>query len=53
MILQVHYAVQGNVATGMRTGNRLMDRMVAEVLAMEVLLEVAATSESLQAIRCR
>ena len=53
MILQVHCAVQGNVATGMRTCNRLMVWMVAEVLAMEVLLEVAATSESLQAIRCR
>ena len=53
MILQVHCVVQGNVATGMRTRNRLMVRIVAEVLAMEVLLKVAATSESLQAIRCR
>ena len=53
MILQVHCVVQGNVVTGMRIPNRLMVRMVAEVLAMEVLLKVAATSESLQAIRCR
>ena len=53
MILQVHCAVQGSVATGMRTRNRLVVRMVAEVLALEVLLEIAATSESLQAIRCR
>ncbi len=53
MILQMHCAVQGSIAPGMGTYDRLTVRMVAEMLAMEVLFEVAATRESLQAISCR
>ncbi len=53
MVLQMPCAIQGNVAPGMRTRNRLMVRMVAEVLTMEMLLQIAATGESLQAISCR
>ncbi len=52
MILQVHYAFQGSFAPGMRTRNRLMVRMVAEMLTMEMLLQVAAAGKSLQAISC-
>ena len=37
----------------MGTHDGLIVRMVAEVLTMEMLLQVAATGESLQAISCR
>jgi len=53
MILQVHFSCQGSFAPGMRTRNRLMVRMVAEMLTMEMLLQVAAAGESFQAISCR
>ncbi len=53
MVLQMHFAVQGNVAPGMGTYDRLTVRIVAEMLAMEVLLEVTARRESLQAISGR
>lgn len=53
MVLQVHFACQGHVAPGMVTHDRLTVRMVAEMLAMEVLFEVATTRKSLQAISCR
>jgi len=53
MALQMHFASQGNVAPGMGTHDRLTVRIVAEMLAMEVLLKVAATGESPQAINCR
>jgi len=47
MILQVHFLCQGSFALGMGTCDGLMVRMVAEVLTMEMLLQVAATRESL------
>lgn len=50
MILQMHCAVQGHVAPGMRARYQLTVRMVAKMLAMEVLLEVAARRESLQPV---
>lgn len=53
MVLQVHCAVQDHVAPGVWARDRLTVGMVAEVLAMEVLFEVAATCESLQAISYR
>lgn len=46
----MRFASQGNVAPGIGIHDRLTIRMVAEMLAMEVLLKVAATSESPQAI---
>ena len=49
----MHYAVQDHVALGMGTHDWLTVRMVAKMLAMEVLLEVAASRESLQAITGR
>ena len=53
MILQMHYAVQDHVAPGMGTHDWLTVRMVAKMLMMEVLLEVAASRESLQVITGR
>ena len=53
MILQILYAVQDHAAPGMGTHDKLTVRMVAKMLAMEVLLEVAASRESLQAITGR
>ena len=50
MILQKHCAVQDHVAPGMGARDWLTVWMVAEMLAMEVLFEVAASRESLQAI---
>lgn len=48
MILQLHCADQNNVAPWVGTRDRLTVRMVTEMLAVEVLLEVAATGERLQ-----
>jgi len=53
MILEVHFSCQGNVAPGIGACYRLTVRMVAEMLAMEVLFEVAVTGESPQAFSCR
>jgi len=53
MVLQMHFAVQGYVASGMGTHDRLTVRMMAEMLSMKVFFEVAATGESPQAIGCR
>ena len=53
MILQMHCALQGYVASGIETRDRLTVGMVAEMLTMEVLLEVAASREYLQAISGR
>ena len=50
MVLQMHCAVQDHVALGMEARNWLTIRMVAEMLTMEVLLEVAARRESLQPV---
>ena len=50
MILQMYYAVQDHVAPGMGIHDWLTVRMMAKMLAMEVLLEVAASRESLQVI---
>ncbi len=47
MALQMYFVVQGHVAPGMGTHDRLTVQIVAEMLAMEVLFKVAATSESL------
>lgn len=47
MVLQMHFIVQGHVVPGMGTYDRLTVQIVAEVLAMEVLFEVATTGESL------
>ncbi len=41
MILQVHFAFQGSFAPRMRAYDRLSVRMMAEVLPMEVLFQVA------------
>ena len=49
MILQIHCAVEDHVAPGVGARNRLTVWMMAEMLAIEVLLEIAATPESLQA----
>lgn len=49
MILQIHCAVEDHVAPGVGARNRLTVRMMAEMLAMEILLEIAVTRESLQA----
>ena len=48
MILQMHCAGQDHVALGVGTRDLLTVRMVAEMLAAEVLLEVAARREGLQ-----
>ena len=48
---QMHCPIQDQVASGMGTGNRLTVRMVAKMLAMEVLLEVAARRGGLQLIK--
>ncbi len=48
MILQIHYAFEDHVASGVGTRDRLTVWMVAEMLAMEVLLQVAARRERLQ-----
>jgi hypothetical protein len=53
MILQMHFAVQGYVASGMRTHDRLIVQMMTEMLSMKVFFEVAAIGESPQAINCR
>ena len=47
MILQIHCAVQHHIAPGMGTRDWLTGRMVAEMLAVEVLLEVATSRECL------
>jgi hypothetical protein len=53
MVLQMHFVVQGHIAPRMGIYDRLTVRIVAEMLAMEVLFEVATTRESFQAISCR
>ncbi len=53
IVLQIHFAVEGSVAPGIGVYDRLIIRMVAEILAIEVHFEVAATSESFQASSCR
>ena len=53
MILQKHCTVQDHVAPRMGARDWLTIRMVAEMLAMEVLFEVAASRESFQAITDR
>ena len=53
MILQMYGAIQDNVAPGMGTCDCPTGRMVAEMLAMEVLLEVASRCESFQSISSR
>ena len=50
MVLQMRFASQFDVAPGMGARGWLIFWMVAEMLAMEVLFEVAASRESLQAI---
>lgn len=47
MILKIHFPCKGNVALGMGTRDRFIVGMMAEMLAVEVLLEVAATRERL------
>lgn len=49
----MHFASQCNVAPGMEACDGLTFWMVAEMLAMEVLFEVAASRESFQAITDR
>ena len=49
----MHFASQFDVAPGMGARDWLTVWMVAEMLAMEVLLEVAASRECLQAISGR
>ena len=53
MILQIHFTCKDNVALGMGTRDRLIVGMIAEMLAMEVLLEAAANRERLQAVTGR
>ncbi|KAI4089535.1 MAG: hypothetical protein L6R37_008028, partial [Teloschistes peruensis] len=53
MTLQMHCAVQDHVAPGIGARDRLTVGMVAEMLAMKMLLEVAASRECLQAISGR
>lgn len=53
MILQMHCAVQGTVALGKGTRGGLTAQMVAEMLAVERLFEIAMTGKNLQAISCR
>ena len=53
IILQMHCALQDHVASGIRARDRLTVGIVAEMLAMEVLLKVAASRECLQAISGR
>lgn len=53
MVLHMHFAVQALVALGMRAHDRLTVRIVAQMFAMEVLFEVAATGKGFQAISCR
>ena len=53
MILQMHCALQGYVVSGIEARDRLTVGMVTEMLTMEVLLEVAASREYLQAISGR
>ena len=49
VILQVHIACQDYIALGMGTCDRLVVWMMAEMLAVKVLFEVAATGEGFQA----
>ena len=49
MILQIHDAFEDHVAPGMGARNRLTVWMMTEMLAMEMLLEITATRERLQA----
>ena len=49
MVLQMLCAIQADVAPRMGARDRLTVRMVAKMLAMEMLLEVAARRECLQA----
>ena len=53
MILQMHCAVQDHIAPGMGARDWLTVWMVAEMLAMDVLLKVASSCESLLAISGR
>ncbi len=53
MILQIHYAFEDYVAPGVGARNRLTVWMMTEMLAVEVLLEVAATRERLQSLSIR
>ena len=47
MILQIHFTCKGNVAPGMGARDWLTLWMVAEMLAVEVLLKIATSRESL------
>ncbi len=53
MILQVYFAFQGSFAPRMRAYDRLPVRMMAKVLPIEVLFQVAVAVEGLQASLCR
>ena len=53
MVLQMHFARQCDVGPWMGARDWMIVKMVAEMLAMEVLLEVAGSRESLQAITGR
>ena len=53
MILQIYCALQGHVVSGIGARDRLIVGMVAEMLAMEMLLKVAASREYLWAISGR
>ncbi len=53
MVLQMRFVFQGSFASRMRTYDRLTVRMMAEVLPMEVLFQVAVAVEGLQACLCR
>lgn len=53
MIPQMHFAFQGSFAPRMRAYDWLTVQMMAEVLPMEVLFQVAVAVEGLQASLCR
>ena len=48
MILKIHFTCEGNVALRMGTRDRLIVGMMAEMFAMDVLLEIAASPENFQ-----
>ena len=45
MVLQMNFVVQIDVTSWMRTGDRLPIRMMAEVLSVEMPLQIAMTRE--------
>ena len=53
MILQIYYAFEDYVAPRVGVRNRLTVWIITEMLAVEVLLEVAATRERLQSLSIR